>query len=304
MKNLLCLTLLTILFSSCSEKHEITLNLEMGKDYSQETNLNAIINQSINGQDIEIEMIMNGNMNYHVKSVNTDDFDLEVSYTKLEMQMKMPTMNVAYSSETPDKEDQFSLILSQMVGKSFGVKMSKTGKVISVDNIDDLFSSVFNAFPDLDLATREQMKSQLLDSYGDKAFKGNIEMVSAIFPGKPVSQGDSWEIETLIESTMKAGVVSTYTLKEINEDHYIISGSSVISSLEDGSMETQGVQMKFNIGGDMTSKLKVDKSTGWILDGDVSQTIEGNVKIEAGPNNPEEIEYPISMINTMKVEGK
>lgn len=303
MKKILLFTLSIILLNSCSENYDIGLNLELNKDYSQETNLSAIIKQSYEGQDIKVEMSMTGMMNYHVASVNETDFDLEVSYKNLSMTMQMPNMNVAYNSEIPKEGDVFSNILSEMTGKSFFVKMNKAGKIISVTKIDEFFDETFKAFPEMDLATSEQMKMQLKDSYGEKAFKGNMEMVAAIFPEKPVAKGDTWEINTNLESTVKAEIKSVYTLDDITEDYYLISGVSTIISPENNQMENQGIKMNFTLTGAMTSQLKVDKNSGWIIEGDVEQTMNGMAQIEPSPANPQGIEYPIDMTNKMKVKG-
>lgn len=303
MKKILLFALSLILLNSCSEKFEISLNLELDKDYSQETNLNAIIKQTFEGQDIVIEMAMDGIMNYHVLAVNENDFEMEVSYKSLDMTMQMPDMNVAYSSENPTEEDVFSKILSVMTEKSFQIKMSKTGKIISVTMLDEFFDGIFKAFPDLDYAAKEQIKTQLKDSYGEEAFRGNIEMVSAIYPESPISKGDSWTVSTNLESTVKAEIKSTYTLDEVTADYYSISGVSTIISPENNQTENQGMKMNFTLTGEMTSKFKVSKSTGWILEGDVDQSMGGKVNIDPSPTVPEGMEYPINMTNIMKVKG-
>lgn len=304
MKKIFLLGPIFCIFLSCSEQYELDLNLELGKDYIQETNLNGHINQTIDGQEIEFKMEINGKMNYHVAGVNEDDFDLNVSYKDLNMSMKFPSGDINYSSNSPSQEDIFSALLSEMIGKSFDVKISKKGKIISVSHLDEMFNSLFKVFPEIDPYTAQQIKLQLMDSYGEKAFRGNIEMVASIFPNKAVALGDSWEIKTTMESSVKANVISQYTLEKVNDDYYIISGLSKIDSPENSKLENQGVEMDFTLNGKMESKLKVDRKSGWILDGEIEQDINGRAKMPASQEFPEGLEYPISMINKMKVIGE
>ncbi len=87
-----------------------------------------------------------------------------------------------------------------MIGNSFNVKMAKNGKILEVHNIESMIESLFEGFsyiPDNQLL---KYKAQLNKAYGAEAYKGNIEMVTAIFPDNSVNKGDKWKIKTNLES--------------------------------------------------------------------------------------------------------
>jgi hypothetical protein len=125
-----------------------------------------------------------------------------------------------------------STVLNALLIKPFLVKMTKSGKVMEVKNVDSIFSNVFDKFPQLTNAQKQQISTQLNQAYGEKAFKGNFEMSTAIFPDIAVSQGDKWSINIKLESGM-AGKIETIHEFEDKTDSYIhITGNSKISTLD------------------------------------------------------------------------
>ena len=189
--------------------------------------------------------------------------------------------------------------------KPFYVTMTKTGMVEEVSNIDTLFESMFDQFPELPEMQKQQIKTQLQQSYGDKAFKGNIEMVTAVLPDKPVKKGEKWTVETKLESGMSATVVSTYELNDIRDNQCIIQGKSTIATTDkDAYIESNGMPMKFDLKGTMTSQLTIDKATGWIVEATINQDIQGDVYIKESPQMPNGMKIPMTMVSEMIIKDK
>ena len=139
--------------------------------------------------------------------------------------MQLPQGTIKFSSETADDNNVFSKILSEMVNKPFQISMTKTGKIKEVKNIEGLFESVFSQFNKIPEEQLSQIKSQLQKAYGEEAFRGNLEMVTAIYPDKKVGKGETWVIKTKLESGMSADMTTTYQYAEKESNHYLIKGN-------------------------------------------------------------------------------
>ena len=307
MKKLLLSTFvaLSVAFTCQAKKTELSLHLQQGKAYKQLTNSNVTIDQEVQGQQMKIAMEIKGSMTYKVTAVTATGYNMDVQYDSLSMSMQMPQGTMNFSSEKNDASDIFSSILKSMKNRPFQVTMTKQGKITEVKNLDKLFDSMFGDFPQLPEQQKAQMKAQLVRSYGEEAFKGNVEMTLAIYPGKPVAPGDTWVIENKQKSGMPVEITTTYTYKADNANDYLITGESKIKTANpDQFVENNGMQMKYNMDGTMTSEIKVDKTTGWVREAKLKQEMQGTTTIKANAQMPNDMEIPMTMQNDMTFSDK
>lgn len=303
MRKIFNLILLFIAFTSCqSQEANLTLNLDEGKEYRQVINSKATINQDINGQEIDMIMSIKGGMLYKVVSVNPSDYDLDVKYENLSMIMELPQGKMEFSSDNNDGQDVFSTLLSKMTDNTFNVKMAKNGKILEVRNIEILIESLFEDFTHIPEHQLAQFKTQMTKAYGADAFKGNIEMVTAIFPDNPINKGDKWTIKTKLESGMAALMTTEYEFTKLGNDYAIIKGNSVIETEDqDAYIESNGMPMRYDLTGSMISEIKVDKETGWIIEANINQEIKGDAYIQENPQMPSGMKIPMTMKNEITI---
>lgn len=306
MKNLLILFI--ALFSTqlvLAKKTELSLNLEVGHTYITKSVSVGSISQELMGQKINIDMDITAEMSFKVIGESDAGYDMEVQYTSMVMEMKMPQMNMTFSSETPDANDSLSGMLAKMTDKAFQLTLSKKGDVLDVKNLDMIMKDAIDALGDMPEAQKEQLQKQLGDSYGEDAFRGNMGSMLTIFPAQAVEVGDSWKSSLQIESGMVLNVDVTYTLKGEEADCYLISGEGKMSTPENGaSVETNGMAMSFIMTGTMKSDMKIDKKTGWVMAGTAEQSIDGKAKIDGNDQMPEGMEIPMTVITTTTFSGE
>lgn len=147
--------------------------------------------------------------------------------------MNLPTGAITIDSEKENSDDVFSKVLAAMKKNPFGISISKNGKIIAIKNIENLFNT-FNEFPQLAQAQKEQLKKQLSESYGEKAFKSNLATSLSIFPGKHVSKGEHRTVKGKLESGVQDEMETVYELKEIGYDYYLLGGASKITTANSG----------------------------------------------------------------------
>ena len=257
MKKIINLLFALILITTCyAQKEQLELNLIKGEVYTQKLNSHMSIIQTISGQEAKTEMFLSGITTYKVIEIHNSIYELEVRYESLSMKMILPNGSVEFSSEKNDEKDIFSTLLGLLKDKPFLIKMTKTGKINEVSNIEKIFMGMFDKLPKLTEVQKQQIQNQLMQAYGEKAFKGNLEMCTAIFPDSAVSKGDKWVVQTKLESGMAANMETTYELMEINDSYYRFSGTSkIITADKDAYVQSNGMTLKYDISGTMYSDI-------------------------------------------------
>jgi len=294
-----------ICFSCQSQTQNIELKLTKGQSYTQKTVAKSIMKQKVNDQDMTINMTITGQMKYLVTDYASGIYSIDVSYENLSMKMVHPGGTSIFDSESNDETDIMSSVFRMMKNKPFQIKMTKSGKIAEVKNVEGLYTGAFDKFPQLTAEQKEQIRSQIMQSYGDKAFKGNLEMLSAVFPERAVAIGDTWNVKTQLEAGMSATLEGVYKLDEITPTEFVISGASVFATAtNDAGTTTSVMPFKYNMAGTMNSVLRIDKKTGWLIDGKINQNIKGTMSIKASEKVPGGMTVPMEMTSDMVITDK
>ena len=306
MKKIFTLIFTFIAFTLCqAQTVDLSLKLEKGKEYKQVMTSRMTMVQKIEGEKIDIIATINGTMVFGVRDINEDGYLMEARYESLGMIMKILDDIISFSSEIDDPDDIFSRVFRAMKYTSFEVVMSKTGKIIEVRNLEAAWESVINQFEQLSEEEKEQIKTQIVQAYGDDAMKGNIEMVTAFYPDKPVNKGDKWTIETKLESGMDAKMTTKYKFVKLTPDYALIKGTSKIKTDDlDAYVTSDETTIKYDLTGTMKSAIKVDRNTGWIIEAEVYQKIKGYAYMKDNSQLSDELKIPIIMINEMLISDK
>lgn len=151
--------------------------------------------------------------------------------------------------------------------------MNSLGEISSVEGIGRL---VENGIKGLDLPKEkvEQIKVGLSEAYGEKAFKGNFEIITLIYPKAAVELNESWETETAIYSkNIQATLKTNYYLEQAGEDYLQLKGESEIISNK--------LTEESKLVGSASIHMSLDKNSGWIHSAKVDQIIRIGNKEDA-----------------------
>ncbi|MBR9916835.1 hypothetical protein GYB29_03900 [bacterium] len=293
------LAAIILIFSANEKKADLGLNLKTGETYSQIYISNTTITQTIYGMEQVIKMDITGGMDFHVNENLGESYLMSASYSSLIMKMNTPMGEMLFSSES-EGVDVFSTLIKTIIGKEFTLEMSRDGTISKIENLDNIFKDMFESFPQLTEAQKQQILTQLRQAYGEKAFKGNIEMITAIFPNKEVKVGEKWENSVKLESGMSGFMNNTFTLVDLNSDAIIIEGTSQISTEDkDAYVEVNGMPTRYNLTGETKSSYKLDPESNWVVEGKIEQEISGDAHIKDSPNLPGGITIPMVIKNDM-----
>jgi len=292
------LLILAVIFPCRAQKVRPALNLTKGGIYYMVSSGTSTISQTMNGQESQVSLALSFRMAFKVTDVIDTLYKMEVSYQTLDMKVTTARSTFEMDSRKSDSTDAASTIVAAMMDKPFNVTISKTGKIKSVENVENMISGVFDSFPQLDTAKKRQIKSQFLQSFGAKAFKGNLEMATAIFPHGTVVKNDKWVSKTRLESLMIAQLQTTYQLTDITGTYYQIHGDGNIATDNSAVVSMmEGLPVKYKLAGTVVSDIKVDKTTGWVSELNLKQLIKGNIEIEDNPKVPGGMIIPMSISN-------
>lgn len=294
-----------IYFSCYSQTQKIELKLIKGQSYTQKTVANTVIKQKLNDQEVNVNLAITGKMKYLVTDYASGIYSIDVSYENLSMKMVHPGGTIIFDSEKNDTTDMMSSILGQMKNKAFQIKMTKTGKVTEVKNVEAVYKGMFERFPQLTAEQREEMRSKIMQSYGDKALKGNLEMLSAVFPDRAVAKGDTWKVKTQLEGVMNATLDGTYKLDEVTPTEFVISGTSLFATTNnDTNTGASLVPFKYDMTGTMNSVLRIDKKTGLLIGGKINQSVKGSMSVKSSEKMPEGMTIPMEIAIDMVFTDK
>src|SRR5262245_9916719 len=221
----LLLTLATITQFSFGQKQRLGFNLVVGETYYHVMRSDSKVKQEIGGQENTINMSTSGKLAFNIVGLKDSVYEMSVTYQKLSMTMTSPAGNTTASSEKKEDDDIMSQILGAFVDKPFLMTMTKTGTIVGVKNLDSVFERALEKFTQLSPEQKVQLKDQLMGSYGEKALKGNFELVTAIFPYVPVERGSTWTRKTKIEAGMEVNLSTTFEFKEKGDNYNLIIGN-------------------------------------------------------------------------------
>ena len=302
MRKILSLVIVVLILTSCQKKVKLELNLTKNETYLQKFTSDIMMTETVNGQPVDINMTVGGTLSFKVLEIHDSIYNMEVKYKNITMKMNMHGQNVEFNSEKKDSNDIFSTIMGYMTGKSFYMDLSKNWKIKEVRGTDSIFAGIFDLFPSIPEDKKQQIKEQMKQSFGEKTFKGNIQMTATTFPDTKIGKGDKWKTSSILESSMTSNIETEFELKDITDSCFVIIGSSKLKTIDKGDGFGFGkLKIKYNMTGTLISEIKIDKKTGWIVTGKVNQEMSGDAKVMDSPEYPGGMNIPMKMKNVMSV---
>ena len=288
---LLCITA----SSSIAQKVKPQLNLKKGNTYYMISSASSAIVQTLNSEENSLTLVFTLKMAFKVIDIKDTVYNMEVSYQSIDMKIQTGGKSIEMNSLKPDSLDIPSSFAAAMMNQTFNISLTKKGKIQSVDNIEKIINGVFEKFPKIDQEKRDQLKKQFQQSFGADAFKGSLEMGTAIFPPGAVSKDDKWTVHTSTAAPTKADVQTVYQLTDITPEFYLIHGDGTLATDKDAKPgEINGMPMKYDLNGSLLTDVKIDRNTGWISEVKSKQVMKGSIEIQDNPKLPGGMTIPMT----------
>jgi hypothetical protein len=289
-----------------AQRVKLGLHLKEDSTYTQTSEAKSFVEEMVQGRSIKLDVDIKEKTSFLVKQINGDVYNLEVRYKSLELDMSVPQGSMRYSSEKKDSTDIMSMFLRQMVEKPFYVKMRTSGKVDKVLGVDKLWKDILKSYPQMTDAQKSQIGTQMSQSFGGDAVKGNFEMLTAIYPDKPVARGEKWTIS----GKLKLPIIlltewTTFEYEGSTASTYLIHGNSKMQTGDKNALvQSNGVKLRCDLSGTRVSDLEIDKKSGWIVSGHLTTSLQGLALIPDSPQNSGGMKIPIFTKNEILVSNK
>ena len=313
MKNMLAtaliLALVALLPSSAAraaeEKVELKFRLEEGQEYKLLMTMEQEIVQWIQGN--EMEMLNTMGIGETLKVTDVDDegtMTIEASLGPMYMKMEGPQGSFEYDSEDPPDEVPLPAKgLAAMVGCSFTMKFTPQGKVKDITGVDEMFDKIIEAGVLPEGEMKDKMLEDMKKQFGTDALKEMMENMTAIFPDEPVGVGDFWKHKMAITRGFPMTIETTYTLAGREDGVAELEVESTIKPNPDAEpMEMGPMTMKIKLKGTQEGTLKIDEATGWFVEGEITQEMEGETVMSGAPGMEEEMSIPMRIKSTITFE--
>ncbi len=309
----LVVLLLLALLSSCApmasaEKILLRYNLQEGQTYSLRMNMEQKISQTLMGQEIAVNQTLGLDVHYDVQDVdNRGNMTAQVVIDALRYRMESPMGNIEYDSQKPAAADPTAQIFGALVGAGFTMKISPTGEVLEVSGVQEMVEDILGRLDTLG-ASRDQLMQTLGQWLDEKGLAQITGLNTAVYPDYPIAVGESWskEISGGGMGVMALSINNTWTLRSCQGGACTIEVRSTAQSAAGAApVEMMGIQVSYDIAGDQSGTIQVDRTTGWIIHADLKQRFEGKVAVKGGAQGiPSGMNWPIVIESVITIDSR
>ena len=250
-------------------KYSYKYNLEIGKTYPMTLGIKMNHSASDGKQSQKMSSESKKQIDYTVKDFKDGIYTLEVHSKQYSEKMTDPSgKSVSYdtNSAKPSNKDiavSWS-IYKAMTGQKYTMKVDQNGKVVSVDGLPAIKTSILNSVKKQVSAEEFKFFTQVIDnSLNKEAISSQFEETMNIFPKKTLDLNESWsDSQKIDKGPMKGSISLKRTLANIDDANTTITVSGT-QNLK-GTESQQGVSMSANNNATVDGKILVDTQSGWI----------------------------------------
>lgn len=282
MKKLTTILIVTLLMmSSFAQKQVLELRLDKGKTYQQIFDMPMQMKYDFDTQSMEMEMNMKMSLSYKVIAAEADYYEFEAKYDLLKIEVNAMGNNVVLSSDNENETNPVFKFFNEITKNSFIIKTDRKGQAIEIKGYAEMVEKAIQKFPNLSKAEKEQLKQQFNQSFNEESLKQNMSNLGNYFPSTPVGIGDEWDYSYSTNAGANITINAHYKLIEITPEYILIDMvAKIISPEENGYIESNGMKMKLNLNGVMTSSIKLNPKTCWTKTSTGKMIMSGKAEVE------------------------
>ncbi len=281
----------------------LQLKLEKGKTYYQRSVFEQRISQTVMGQEQVINQSMGTGLKLDVLDVDSQgNMRLRETFTWIASKQVGPMGVVEYDSAQQATPPAGAEAAAAILGQSYTVKVSPRGDVLDVNGIDELREAVHKKLPP---GADVSLSANAIALYMDKKnVKEMTQATLAMYPDKPIEQGESWGKKSTFAVGFGMITDAKYTLQKREGGVAVIATSAAVRSDPNGpGMEAQGMKMRFDLAGTQSGTIRMEEATGLLLLDESRQQLKGQIRLSApGGDAAQTMDIPVVFDTNSKLE--
>jgi hypothetical protein len=231
---------------------------------------------------------------------------LEGEYTDVSFSQSMDASVAGQSMPglPPEADEMAAEIARALDGMPFTMRLAPDRSVISLEVPEKELAAMREAvLVDLAGPQREMLRGMLDQTYDPEAMAQGAMETWQLAPPEPVKPGDTWTATRRFETAMPLTVESTFKLLSMEDGVATIEEeATLVASGMPPALEAMPFSGEMNLSGTQTGVYTLDLGTGWLLTGNITQNLTGNMTMGGGPL-PMEMSIPMEGTNTITLTG-
>ncbi len=298
--------LLTAIFSvSVMAQSPVNLkyNLEPNKSYQ----VKSISNQHEKSTMQGMEQIKDTESTsyFTLKALNKGEefFMAQVKFDSILISISTPKMEINSSKEgsmTSEKPDEImNCVLNRLCRNTLLVKMAYSGHVIDIMNHELIAKTVLSDLDSLKGMMAMSLKPRIEMVVEKNSLKSMIESITVYLPNKEISKGEKWKTQVTNSQGLGSLISTDFQLNELSNNEAAITGDVTIDPTGN-TMEMNGAKISGELRGKGTTEMKINPTTGWIVNGKSEIQLSGNLNVNA---QGQSFQIPMEITTTTETIG-
>ncbi|MGB3340920.1 MAG: DUF6263 family protein [bacterium] len=304
----LLLVMILMIIGCAGPKIDLKFNIEPGSVYNYKVITKQQISQTIQGKVVDMDQVIIMEYRYDVKEINDQgNTVVDIVYERIGYMQEGPLGNIDYKSWEDNKEiPVLAQGFASLVDQGFTMEISPQGSVVSIKGADKIIDKMIK---DMDLPASDEMtgeiKQSMQNQFGDAALMETMKSMFSIYPDRPVGVGDSWQAIWNMSKGFPMILNNTWKIKEMNDTEVVLDVYTKVESNKEAILtQMGGMEMSYDLSGEQSGSMVLDRTTGWCTKSQLDQIFEGTIRASGSMFGGQEgLEWPIKVAGTVTIES-
>ncbi|CAM3141308.1 DUF6263 domain-containing protein [Kaistella daneshvariae] len=253
-----------------------TFRLEKGQTYPLKTYQKDVQTMTApDGKSQSGTSEMTDEMSFTVNDFKDGIYDISINLVGKRNSQSANGKTVSIDTQQAEpKDEQLKMmwkVNKALVGNKLNLKMSETGKVVSITGFDPIYNKVSSAVSSgiKDAKAKTAFISSFKQSFNEKSLKDQIAKNLVLIPEKGVKIGEKWTESENATPDGKIKLVTTYELKNVGNGIAQIGVTGGIPKKSDKQTQ-QGITRSVSSELSQNGTITLDQNTGWVKNQNIS----------------------------------
>lgn len=208
-------------------------------------------------------------MSFTVNDFKDGVYDITINLTgKRNAQTANGKTAAVDTKQAEPKDEQLKMmwkVNKALVGNKLNLKMTETGKVISITGFDTIYNKIASSVGTTikDAKEKAGFINSFKQSFNEKMLKDQFTKNLVLIPAKGVKIGDKWSETENATPDGKIKLTTTYTLKSVDNGTAQIAVAGGIPKKSDKQTQ-EGVTRTMSSELSQNGTITLDQKTGWV----------------------------------------